>query len=168
MRKAVIVCAHYNVLIAKMTESLRKIIMESITRMLARREHAYHELLRKLSQKGFAISDCVPVVDEFQAAGIQSDERYAEMRVRSGINKGHGPARLKADCQQWDIDERFITQAFEECEADWFELAVKVRHKRFGSAAVRDAKDKSKQIRFLQYRGFYSEHIQYALSVVEE
>ncbi|MDC8830528.1 regulatory protein RecX [Alteromonas gilva] len=151
-----------------MTDCPRKIIMESITRMLARREHAYHELLRKLSQKGFALADCVPVVDEYKSAGIQSDARYAEMRVRSGINKGHGPARLKADCQQWDIDERYVTQAFEECQADWFELAVVVRHKRFGTGAARDSKDKSKQIRFLQYRGFYSEHIQYALSVVEE
>lgn len=136
--------------------------------MLARREHAYHELLRKLSQKGFAIADCVPVVDEYKTAGIQSDARYAEMKVRSGINKGQGPARLKADCQQWDIDESLVNQALEECEPDWFELAVKVRHKRFGAGAAQNDKDKSKQIRFLLYRGFYTEHIQYALSVVEE
>ncbi len=136
--------------------------------MLARREHAYHELLRKLSQKGFPMNDCVPVVDEFKAAGIQSDVRYAEMKVRSGVNKGHGPARLKADCQQWQIDESVVSQAFEECEADWFELAVLVRHKRFGAGAAQNDKDKAKQIRFLQYRGFYSDHIQYALSVVEE
>ena len=88
-----------------MTDNPRKIIIESITRMLSRREHAYHELLRKLSQKGFAMDDCAPVVEEFKQAGIQSDARFAEMKVRSGVAKGQGPARIKAECQQFGIEE---------------------------------------------------------------
>ena len=145
-----------------MTDNPRKIITESITRMLSRREHAYHELLRKLLQKGFVMADTIPVVDEFKQAGIQSDERFAEMKVRSGIAKGQGPARLKAECQQFSIDEHLLEQAILETGVDWFELAKQVRLKRFGLKVPETDKEKFKQIRFLQYRGFYSDHIQYA------
>ncbi|GGF52851.1 regulatory protein RecX [Alteromonas lipolytica] len=147
-----------------MTDNPRKIIIESITRMLSRREHAYHELLRKLSHKGFAIEDCVVVVEEFKQAGIQSDTRFAEMKLRAGIAKGQGPARFKAECQQFSIAEQCLEAAISETDADWFELAKQVRIKRFGSDVPQDAKEKFKQIRFLQYRGFYSDHIQYAFS----
>lgn len=151
-----------------MTDNPRKFITESITRMLSRREHAYHELLRKLSQKGFALNDCLPVVEEFKQAGMQSDARFAEMKVRTGIAKGQGPGRLKAECQQFSIDEYLLEQAMIESEADWFTLARQVRHKRFGLMPPANDKEKFKQIRFLQYRGFYSDHIQYALSDDDE
>ena len=145
-----------------MTDNPRKIIIESITRMLSRREHAYHELLRKLSQKGFAMDDCAPVVEEFKQAGVQSHARFAEMKVRSGVAKGQGPARIKAECQQFSIDESLLEQAMLENDTDWFTLAGQVRRKRFGLKPPATDKEKFKQIRFLQYRGFYSDHIQHA------
>lgn len=146
-----------------MTDNPRKIITESITRMLSRREHGYHELLRKLSQKGFAMADCMPVVDEFKQAGIQSDVRFAEMKVRSAIAKGQGPARIKAECQQLAIDESVLDQAMIENQTDWYALAVQVRRKRFSLTPPVNDKEKFKQIRFLQYRGFYTDQIQHAL-----
>ncbi|PTT93368.1 RecX family transcriptional regulator, partial [Pseudomonas sp. HMWF031] len=37
-----------------MSEFDRKIITDAITRMLARREHSFNEIMRKLQQKGIA------------------------------------------------------------------------------------------------------------------
>lgn len=151
-----------------MTDSDRKIIMDSITRMLSRREHAYDELIRKLQQKGFQRNAFIPVLDEYREAGIQSDARFAEMKVRAGAAKGHGPGRVKMDCQQWHIDESLVEQAMRENEIDWFELALQVRAKKFGVDRVAERELRYKQMRFLQYRGFYQDHIDYALSVAED
>ena len=151
-----------------MTDSDRKIIMDSITRMLSRREHAYAELIRKLQQKGFQTNAFVPVLEEYRDAGIQSDARFAEMKVRAGAAKGHGPGRVKMDCQQWQVDEHLVDQAIQENEIDWFELALQVRAKKYGIERISDREQRYKQMRFLQYRGFYQDHIEYALSVTEE
>ena len=151
-----------------MTDSDRKIIMDSITRMLSRREHAYAELIRKLQQKGFQTNAFVPVLEEYREAGIQSDARFAEMKVRAGAAKGQGPGRVKMDCQRWQVDEHLVEQAIQENEIDWFELALQVRAKKYGIERISDRELRYKQMRFLQYRGFYQDHIEYALSVTEE
>jgi regulatory protein len=41
---------------------------------------------------------------------------------------------------------------------------VKVRHKRFGSELPEDFKERARQARFLQYRGFTTDQINHALA----
>ena len=80
-----------------MTDPNRKIIIDAITRMLARREHSRVEARTKLSQKGFDPEAYLPVLQEFTDADIQSDSRYAEMRVRACASKGIGPQRIQRE-----------------------------------------------------------------------
>jgi hypothetical protein len=56
-----------------MSEFDRKIITDAITRMLARREHSFNEIMRKLQQKGIASDAFMPILKEFKDADIQSD-----------------------------------------------------------------------------------------------
>ncbi|SVE25755.1 uncharacterized protein METZ01_LOCUS478609, partial [marine metagenome] len=56
-----------------MSEFDRKIITDAITRMLARREHSFNEIMRKLQQKGIASDAFMPILEEFKDADIQSD-----------------------------------------------------------------------------------------------
>lgn len=146
-----------------MSESNRKIIVDAITRMLARREHSVVEITAKLTQKGYEESETAPIIEEFREANIQSDERFAEAMIRSAVSKGRGPRRLKADLSQHDVSDSVISQAIKEVAPDWFELALRVRVKKFGPAAPDDFKDRQKQMQFLQYRGFAQEQIQYAI-----
>lgn len=37
---------------------------------------------------------------------------------------------------------------------DWLKLAIEARSKKYGDALPTDSKDKARQLRFLQYRGF--------------
>ena len=147
-----------------MSDNIRKIITDAITRMLARREHAQSEIIRKLTEKGFELSDFLSILEEFVEAGIQSDSRYADMRLRACVSKGQGFLRIKRDLMLTKVSESDIEQAFRDNDVDWFELALQVKVKRFGDAVERDLKLKQKQIRFLQYRGFDHEQIQYALN----
>lgn len=155
---------HSDALGLTMSEPDRKVIVASITRMLARREHSVEEIVRKLAQKGLEEAAIIPVLDEFREAGIQSDARYAEARARALMLKGSGPRKIKADLQQHGVAETLFDNVFNELDADWFELARQVKEKRFGEQYPQEYKDKMKQMQFLSYRGFSQSHINYAVN----
>jgi len=150
-----------------MSEFDRKIITDAITRMLARREHSFNEIMRKLQQKGISSDAFIPILEEFKDADIQSDARFAESRARALYLKGKGPRAIKLDLQQYGVDESTAEQAMREIEADWFESAKKVKEKKFGEFFESEFALRQKQKQFLQYRGFYQEHIDYAVSANE-
>lgn len=147
-----------------MSDFDRKFITDAITRMLARREHSFTEICRKLSLKGIVNEDFIPILEEFKQANIQCDKRFAESRARALYLKGAGPRKIKLDLQQHGIDESDAEVALEEIEADWFAAAKQVKVKKFGADKETDFKLAMKQKQFLQYRGFYQEHIEFAVN----
>jgi len=129
---------------------------------LARREYGQTELIRKLANKGFQSDVAALTVTQLTDEGLQSDQRFAESFVQSRINQGKGPVRIRMDLGQRGISDATIEIAIEEADPDWGALAREQRHKKFGSSAPSDFKEKARQMRFLQYRGFEQDHIQSA------
>jgi regulatory protein len=129
---------------------------------LARREYGQTELIRKLSDKGFDSGVAAQAVTRLTEEGLQSDERFAESFVQSRINQGKGPVRIRLDLGQRGISDSTIETAIEEADSDWRALAREQRHKKFGASTPSDFKEKARQMRFLQYRGFEQDHIQSA------
>ena len=129
---------------------------------LARREYGQTELIRKLADKGFERDVAEQAVHQLTNEGLQSDQRFAEAFVQSRINQGKGPVRIRLDLGQRGISDSTIEIAIEEAEPDWRALAREQRHKKFGASAPSDFKEKARQMRFLQYRGFEQDHIQSA------
>lgn len=139
-----------------------KIITHFITTLLARREHSRIELIQKLKEKGFSEHLSLEVLDKFIEKNIQSDARFAEVYVRSAYQKGKGPYHIQQKLLSHEIDHCVIKENITNDAYDWFELASKVRQKRFGEKLPIDFKEIQKQKRFLQYRGFEQQHIEYA------
>ena len=96
--------------------------------------------------------------------GLQDDRRFVECFVQSRINQGKGPARIRADLGQRGLEAGLVEQVLDDTEEDWFALACEVRQRKFGEALPADFKEKARQMRFLQYRGFEQAHIQSAVS----
>ena len=88
-----------------------------------------------------------------------SDERYAEARANSLKNRGYGPRRLEMELREKRVPEALVQAVMEQSRGSWTELAATVRRKKFGADAPRDFKNKARQMRFLQYRGFTPEQI---------
>ncbi len=128
--------------------------------LLARREYGLSELTSKLANKGYQRSVIEDVLGQLANEGLQSDARYAEAFVQSRINKGKGPVRIRMELGQRGIPDSFIVAAIEEAAVDWCALADQVRVRKFGSEKPADYKEKARQMRFLQYRGFDTDHIQ--------
>jgi regulatory protein len=133
--------------------------------LLARREHSRRELAEKLTARGFETERVARVLDELEQDGLLSAERFAQSFVTARYAKGQGPRRIRAELTERGIesaddylrDERF----------DWVSLARSVRVKRFGPAPPKDLKDKARQVRFLEYRGFGHDQIRRALEFDE-
>ena len=135
---------------------------------LARREHSREELCRKLEKAGFDENTSLDVIEELRRDGLQSDSRFVEAFVQSRISQGKGPSRIRADLRERGVSDATIEEGLNTVDVDWYTLAFEARHKKFGRALPSDFEDKARQMRFLQYRGFESDHIQAAVSKSDE
>lgn len=127
--------------------------------MLARREHAYAELVVKLKKREHAADDIEIVLDELAAEGLQSDARYAEAIVANKARRGIGPIRIRAELRAAGAADAAVDQALAEADIDWADHAEAARRKRFGDEIPVDFPSKAKQMRFLQRRGFDADQL---------
>ena len=135
---------------------------------LARREHACRELARKLETAGFNADVAADAIQQLTEEGLQSDRRFVESFVQSRISQGKGPVRIYADLGERGIAAGLVDEVLGETGQDWQQLAREIRLKKFGAERPVDFKEKARQMRFLQYRGFESDQIQAAVSAFDE
>ena len=145
---------------------------------LSRREYGKSELRQKLLDKEQEAEKIDALLDEFEEKGYQSDYRTTLMLIRENIRKGRGRGRIKQEFYRKNmampdnIDElidmanaesdefsEFIDDSTDNLVegVDWLKLAVNARTRKYGDTIPVEQKDKAKQLRFLQYRGFNSD-----------
>ncbi|WP_201583037.1 MULTISPECIES: regulatory protein RecX [Psychrobacter] len=160
---------------------------------LSRREYGKAELKQKLLDKEQDPEKVDALLEEFAEKGYQSDYRTTLMLIRENIRKGRGRGRIKQEfyrkkiAMPGNIDE-LIDMANAESEefsefvddsadnlvdgVDWLKLAVAARTKKYGDDIPTEQKDKARQLRFLQYRGFNTDicfaALNYTLDTLDE
>jgi regulatory protein len=130
--------------------------------LLARREHSRAELARKLERAGFVRYDIAPLLDAFEAKNWLSDRRFAESYVADHRARA-GSVKLAYDLRQRGVGDSIIESVLGDNRDSELDRAREVWQKKF-SAAPADAAEKSKQMRFLQSRGFTPEVIRRAIA----
>ena len=133
--------------------------------LLARREHSQVELRKKLCKAKFEIDEIDVVIQKLAQIDLQSDLRFAENYLHYRSQRGFGSQKIKFELNERGVDKQTINAVFEQEDIDWFFLAVIARNKRFGQKAPNDLKDRAKQQRFLQYRGFTHEQINESFNI---
>lgn len=140
---------------------------------LSKRELSSYELKQKLLNKNFDSAVVDELIAEFQQKGYQSDYRCASMLIRESIRKNRGKyhisqllwkARINLETELGYTLDEFIQSIGESLtdgtilddtqEIDWLKLAVEARIKKYGNVMPTTPKEKARQLRFLQYRGF--------------
>lgn len=134
---------------------------------LGRRDYSRSEITRKLRRKFGEEVDVAVVLDWLEEHRFLDENRYLEVLIRSAIDRGHGLLRLRQDLRQRGIAAALIDQALSSLEVDWFAQARALRERRFGHKPVTDQKEKARQLRYLQYRGFTGEQCFHALEIRE-
>jgi len=132
--------------------------------LLAGREYLRAELAKKLAKK-FADSALIEqILEQLISDSLQSDERFVEAFLRSRISRGQGEIRIRMELSRRGAGKALVDQVIANFGIDWFELARTAMSNKYGVSKPADNKEKAKRIKFLQYRGFNYNQINYALS----
>ena len=121
-------------------------------RYLARREHSRAELHAKLLPRVQEGEDLDAVLDDLEKRGWLSDERAATQLVHAKRSR-FGTQRITHELRQKGIAEELISAALPALKESELEAAREVWNKKFGVAPQGD-KEKARQMRFMQSRGF--------------
>jgi regulatory protein len=131
--------------------------------LLAGRDFGRRELLKRLERKGYPKPLAAQVVESLAAERLLSDDRFVAQFIRQHAGRGHGPVRIRLELRQRGIEPEAIDSALNEAGEDWVEMARSARRRKFGSSPPGDRRERAKQARFLQYRGFSAEQVRAAL-----
>lgn len=123
---------------------------------LARREYSRAELRGKLlphADDGFGEpEDLDALLDDLTSCGWLSDERAATQLLHARRSR-FGAQRIAQELRQRGIAEELIADALPGLKETELDAAREVWRKKFG-ALPQDVREKARQVRFLQSRGF--------------
>lgn len=130
--------------------------------LLARRDFASAELCEKLVTAGYEATAAQAAVADLVSGRVVNDERYTQNYVAYHADRGQGPLRIGRNLRELGLPAELIETTLAD-GPDWRALAREARIRRFGLVAPGTWPEKARQARFLQYRGFSSDHIRAAL-----
>ena len=139
-------------------------VREAAIVFLARRDFATSELCRRLESYGYDSEVVGATVTELAAERIVDDARFSENYVAYHANRGRGPVRIAADLKALGLPSDLIERVLA-ADPNWRARAQAARSRRFGSGLPASWPERSRQARFLQYRGFSADHIRAALGI---
>jgi regulatory protein len=120
--------------------------------LLAHRDRSSVELSNKLIEAGYPCETVSAVVDRLVELGIVDDERFAMAWARSGVTRGLGPVRIRAELRLKGISDTVIGRALGELGDPSAQLEVAIRALR--ERTPKDRKDAARLVRRLVSRGF--------------
>ncbi len=133
---------------AKHEPSLRARAM----RFLARREHSRAELRRKLAPKLAEGDDLDQLLDDLTSRGWLSDARFAEQVARAKARR-FGPLKLAHYLKGRGLDGDTIAAGLAAAGIDGTPSIETVWRGKYG-APPEGERERARQVRFLQQRGF--------------
>ena len=119
---------------------------------LARREYSRAELSAKLLAHVVETDDLGALLDDLERRGWLSDARALEQTVRIRSTR-FGTQRIAHELRQKGISDELIAATIPQLKDGELEAARNVWQRKFTSPP-QDQKEKAKQVRFLQSRGF--------------
>jgi len=99
-------------------------------------------------------SEIEAVIARLQNEGLLSDQRYAESYIHMRKNKGYGPLRIEQELRERGVAECDYKSHLYAVDIDWSIVLQAAYDKKYGDRACPNYQDKTKRMRYLQYRGF--------------
>jgi regulatory protein len=121
-------------------------------RLLARREYARAELEQRLLAKGADGEQVRALLDELQVQDYLSNQRYARA-VTSQKAGRYSRRSIAAELKAKGVGSDDVAAALAEASPDDAIALETLWRRRFGAAPA-DEREKARQVRFLQARGF--------------
>ncbi len=146
-----------------MDDELKKKLKNYVLWLLGRQEYSRRELTTKLKNKDATDEFIESLLNWCEEHNFINEQRYCEGFVRRQVAKRHGLKRIKSEAMGKGIDTTLLAQVVENQDIDWFELAEQAYNKKYSTTDNLDYKEKAKRTRYLLYRGFSYEQINFAM-----
>ena len=134
-------------------ETAYRAALDSAVRSLSQREHGRRELTQKLRRKGHPSILVDRVLDYLIEHDLQSDGRFAEGFVRSRVQRGYGPMKIRQELGARGVAERDLEAALTLTGDEWTAVAGRVLERKFAEKPA-NRETWAAQARFLGRRGF--------------
>jgi regulatory protein len=135
-------------------------------RMLARREYSRSELERRLAPFTEDPAEISELLADFERRGWLSESRVVE-QVLTSRRRRFGAQRITHELREKGLSDAAIAAAQIQLKEGEFETARAIWMKKFGAVPA-NSRDKARQMRFLQGRGFSLEVIRRLLRDIDE
>ena len=121
-------------------------------RLLARREYARADLEQRLLARGAPRDEVAAALDELSAQGLLSNERFAHALVaqKSG---SYSRRSIRGELKRKGVSGEAIDGALGDATIEDEAALLALWQRRFGTMPAND-REKARQVRFLQSRGF--------------
>jgi regulatory protein len=123
---------------------------EVALRALRHRDRSRQDLEERLRLAGIAPEAREEALDGLAAAGLLSDDRFAQERARSLADRNSGDALIRGDLRRHGIADEVISAALEELDAEQ-ERAARVFRRRGGG---------DRALRYLAAKGFAGDSLE--------
>ncbi|WP_437891695.1 regulatory protein RecX [Phytobacter sp. V91] len=143
-------------------------LYEHAVSLLARKDYSNGEMRRALHHMTDDGMTVETVIVRLRDSDYLNDQRIAENMVSRFLRKQYGPTRIRQELRQKGIDQEVTEKTIKDCDVDWFQMASDCRIKKFGDDYPSDAREKGRQMRFLQSRGFSMDMIMEAITPQED
>ena len=134
--------------------------------LISRRALSRRELERKLREKGASAEEAEDAAAWLVSIGALDDAAYAAAVVRRGIEKGDGPARIRAKLHEKGVPRELWEEAMAALPPDSDQIAAFLSRKLRGQ--IPDETEKRRLTAALLRRGFSWEEIRSAWNQREE
>ena len=130
--------------------------------LLDKRDYSRAELLKKLTEKGYAEETAAAAVDRLAELGFVDDARYAPIVVRHYAAKGYGARRIQTELQRRGIPKELWDAAMEEMPSQ-DESVDKLLRSRLRGAEITDRAALKRAADALLRRGYAWDEINAAV-----
>ena len=125
--------------------------------LLARREYSRQELERKLALHTEKPGEIVELLDDFERRGWLSEKRVVA-QILASRRRRFGAQRIAYELHQKGISDSAVAGAREQLRESELDAARAVWARKFGTLP-RDTRERARQVRFMQSRGFALETV---------
>ena len=129
-----------------------KALVSAALRLLSRRDYPRAEFIKKLGNAEFEKSEIEAAADWCHAQGFLNETRFAESTSRR-LGAKYGAQRVAHTLRQKGVAEDEVSAAISTLKESEPDRARALWNRKFGRIAA-SADEKSRQIRYLQSRGF--------------
>ena len=145
--------------------SLREYSRKGLAAKLAESEARWAKLTKNESENDLGSNLDIPakasaldievILDDFEARGWLSDERFAEALVRRRSER-YGTRKIQGELERAGVDSNKSAQLLKTLKETEYQRAYDLWSRKFGVAA-QEQKERARQYRFLASKGFSSE-----------